>query len=194
MEASADTSLTEFFNDWYYGQGYPIYQISHYTDNGDFGKYKLTISQTTSDPPAVPFFAMHVPLRVWKDGTSQDLRLYQIVNPQTYELNEKPDSIQFDPELWLISKNSLVTDAVELAAYQSLKVFPNPANNELTFLLNQNELLQSIEITNIKGQKTLQIDNPETNKINIRKLSNGVYFIQIRTSKAVYRQQFVKAE
>ncbi|HKJ42369.1 MAG TPA: M1 family aminopeptidase [Sunxiuqinia sp.] len=191
MEAAGDTSLTEFFNDWYYGQGYPTYQISHYTDFSDNGKYKLMISQTTSDP-SVDFFPMHVPLRVWQDGNSQDVRLYQTTNPQTFELSEKPDSIQFDPELWLISKNSMVTDAPEIVSNNNWKVFPNPTTAELHVQLPNSERANSISVFNLKGQKLIQSDQPVSNKINVRNLADGFYIIQIKSNGTTYRRQFVK--
>lgn len=191
MEAAGDTSLTEFFNDWYYGQGYPIYQISPYTDYGDSGKYKLTISQTTSDPESVSFFPMHVPLRIWKDGTYQDLRLYQTSNPQTFELSEKPDYIQFDPDLWLISKNSIVTNTVELAN-QKLKIYPNPVSSELTVDLKSGEKILSLRITDMNGRILKKEESPASNKINVSNLARGIYFIQVKTDKTIYIQQFVK--
>lgn len=190
MEAVGDTSFTEFFNDWYYGEGYPTYQINHSTDFSDNGKYKINISQTTSDP-SVDFFEMHVPLRAWKDGISHDLRLHQTTNPQTFVVDEKPDSIQFDPDLWLISKNSLITETIDITD-KEIKIYPNPAKSELTISLAIGEKIQVIAITNIEGKKVMQLNSLKSNKIKIDNLQSGIYFIQIRTNKTIYNKRFIK--
>ena len=193
MEAAGDTSLTRFFNDWYYGEGYPIYHLNRYTDYGDNGKQKVTISQTTSDP-SVNFFPMHVPLRIWKDGESKDFRLYNTTNPQTFTLPENPDSIQFDPEMWLISKNTLSTDAAELPTADQWKIYPNPATDQLTIQLPGGKQIESITIMTIKGQKIIQSDYPKSNKINVRILASGIYIVQVKSNHVTYRKQFIKSD
>ena len=192
MEEAGDTSLTEFFSDWYYGQGYPIYQISHYIDNGDNDKYKVTIAQTTSDP-SVGFFPMHVPLRVWKDGTSQDIRLHQTANPQAFVLDEKPDSIQFDPDMWLISKSSFVTNSIEMAD-EAIKIYPNPVSGKLTIQLKSGEFIDHLQVSDIRGRVLERIENINSNQLDVSHFSNGIYFIQIKTNLSTYKQQFIKAE
>ena len=189
LEAAGDTSLTEFFNDWYYGEGYPGYQINYYTDYSNNGNEKVTITQTTSDE-SVDFFEMHLPLRVWKDGNSKDIRLHQTTNPQTFVLEEKPDSINFDPDQWLISKNSLITNMAELAATE-MKIFPNPATNDLTIQLNSEEQITAILISDITGKKVASFEKLATNKINIAFLPEGIYLIRIETSKSIYSSRFV---
>ncbi len=189
LEAAGDTSLTEFFNDWYYGEGYPSYQINYYTDFGDNGNEKMTITQTTSDE-SVDFFEMHLPLRIWKDGSSKDIRLHQTTNPQTFVLEEKPDSVYFDPDLWLISKNSLVTEVVELTMNE-MKIFPNPATIDLTIQPNPREQITDILISDITGKKVAYFENPATNKINIANLPEGIYLIRIEMSRSIYSSRFV---
>jgi aminopeptidase N len=63
MEAAGDTSLTEFFNDWYYGEGYPVYSLKY---SGDNSRTELVLSQSTSHP-SVDFFEMPVPVRVYNE-------------------------------------------------------------------------------------------------------------------------------
>ncbi len=191
FEQIGDTTFTEFFNDWYYGQGYPIYRINHYTNFGDNGRYEVNIQQTTSHS-SVDFFEMHVPLRAWKDGQSTDLRLHQITNPQTFVITEKPDSIQFDPDLWLLSKNSIVTSLNEIQT-QTFKVFPNPAKEELNFLLNNNERIQSIKIVDLNG-KVVFTSKEQINKIDISSLSAGAYLFNLETGSNNYQGKFVIAK
>ena len=50
MELAADTTFTEFFKDWYYGQGYPTYSINEFMDPQNTGKQMIRLSQVTSDP------------------------------------------------------------------------------------------------------------------------------------------------
>jgi aminopeptidase N len=74
FEAAGDTSLTEFFNDWYYGEGFPIYSLEYsQTTNQEL---KITLSQSPSHA-SVDFFEMPVPVRVYNPGKtdSADYRL-----------------------------------------------------------------------------------------------------------------------
>ena len=61
-EAVADTSFTEFFNDWLYGEGYPTYNLKY--RRGEANSLLIQLSQQTSDP-SVDFFEMHVPIRAY---------------------------------------------------------------------------------------------------------------------------------
>ncbi len=53
LEIASGQDLDEFFNDWIYMQGYPIYNITAY--NFGAGQAKITVNQTTSHA-SVPFF------------------------------------------------------------------------------------------------------------------------------------------
>lgn len=62
LEAAADTSLTTFFNEWFYGEGYPQYRIM-WNDDAD-GHVRIALSQESSMPSSVSFFHMDVPVRL----------------------------------------------------------------------------------------------------------------------------------
>lgn len=188
LEAAADTSLTEFFNDWYYGEGYPIYRIEQKENTS-----VVTISQTTSDE-SVDFFEMHVPLRVWKDGQSTDVRLHQITNPQTFSLELAPDSIEFDPEHWLISKNAeVIITGVNDLKNSEIKIYPNPANEYLNIQLPDNEKISSVRVMDNFGRELI-LKKGQTRKIDISSLSKGAYIIRIDFEKNHYTTRFIKTK
>jgi hypothetical protein len=78
---------------------------------------------------------------------------------------------------------------------QPLKVFPNPANEQISFELLSDELLQSpFEITDMQGKNYFSSTvNSSTFSISTIHFPSGVYFYKIlHSSGKVYRGKFVK--
>jgi hypothetical protein len=111
METAGDTSLTEFFNDWFYGEGYPIYSAGYTVANES--DVKITLSQTTSHS-SVDFFEMPVPVRVYnaENTAYKDFRLDHTSNNQEFTLNVdfKLGKVIIDPDYWLASKTLQIID------------------------------------------------------------------------------------
>jgi hypothetical protein len=73
---------------------------------------------------------------------------------------------------------------------QQVKVYPNPASNVISiggFSLSAKE----IQVYNLMGTQ-LQVRVLDSNKVDISKLSSGVYFLQFHKGDTVYRGKFVK--
>lgn len=140
LEAAAGQDLTEFFNDWYYGQGFPSYQINW--DNAD-NTIVLEVSQITSHP-SVSFFEMPLPVFVTgANGQTAMLRLDHTSNGQVFtaDLPFKPVSVTFDPDLWLLSNNNIVQKTELTGTHQPLSALdiqlsPNPATATAQLTLN----------------------------------------------------------
>lgn len=138
LEAASGINLTEFFNDWFYGQGWPTYDVK-WGNNGN--QVNIQINQTSSHA-SVSFFEMPVPIQ-FSDGTNQqtvildhtfDGQIFSAVLPFT------PTSASFDPELWLLSKNSITYEA---ALPISLVNFSAEAINEDKIRLQWQSLSES---------------------------------------------------
>lgn len=71
-----------------------------------------------------------------------------------------------------------------------IKVYPNPANNEITI---ESEQLSMIEIFNIQGQllKTIKANTNNTN-IDISGFAKGLYFVKLNNSSTTFIKKFVK--
>ncbi|MEJ2005806.1 MAG: M1 family aminopeptidase, partial [Cyclobacteriaceae bacterium] len=132
MEDDTGIELGDFFNEWYYGSGYPIYDITWEHRNDSLVVYAV---QETSDPASISLFTTPMPLEAILNGTDTLLRLTPSANEQTFRvfLPGEVSSLSFDPDSYLIKtvnsiRNGSVTSAEPLEN-AGIRLFPNPADN-----------------------------------------------------------------
>lgn len=79
------------------------------------------------------------------------------------------------------------TGVSELADYNQMNIYPNPANDELYIELNK-EINGLIEIYDVMGKKmiTKKIKNDKIIRINIKAYSNGIHFVKVIDEGKVY--------
>ncbi len=190
LETVYGSSLTEFFNDWVYHQGYPSYTINVQNIGG--GQAQFVVNQTQSHF-SVTYFEMPVPVRVFGTGGQQlDVVLNNTTNGQVFIQNVpfSITSISFDPDKHLISKNNTATlDATTFNLETSIEIFPNPTSDELNIKLPVIAALQKVIIYNSIGQKVLETNS---NTISVANLSSGVYPMTIETSEGEIHKKFIK--
>ena len=181
METVVDTSFTEFFKDWYYGEGYPIYRLTYYTD---FGKQKLRISQSSSNS-AVGFFEMHIPVRVWKDGKYTDLRLYNTTQNQEFIIAESAvDKIEFDPDKWLIAKADVVNPVPHVSMLSDIQIIPEAKYRSIRVLLPEYLGKGTLRIVDLSGRLVKVCELTESDShINVSNLKSGIYLVNVKTSE-----------
>ena len=191
LEASSSQSLTEFFNDWIYGKGYP--RMSSYWSQ-TAGNFNLTVQQTPSDT-SVSFFEIPIPYRL--QGPNLDTIV--VVDPSSNSANfilaipQIVNTVTFDPNNQIFAQELITT---RLNANQSevdeLKVFPNPTKDYLYFKQTSNSTNASIRIYTIEGQLVQQ---QAFNKlIDVEGLSSGFYIVEIVSAKKVSRAKFQKID
>jgi hypothetical protein len=67
----------------------------------------------------------------------------------------------------------------------AIKIFPNPTKNNITVQIPDNIILQNILLYNTTGQKIDAYFDTINSKLDISKLSSGIYFIEIMTDFGV---------
>ncbi|NQU88642.1 MAG: T9SS type A sorting domain-containing protein [Mariniphaga sp.] len=192
LELESDTNLTEFFNDWYYGEGYPIYTLQ-YSQNSDM-LLKINLFQETSHE-SVDFFEMPVQIRCYsKEKTdSIDFRLEHNLNGQEFIFDPgfKVEEIKVDPEIWLISKTGQILSIPWVYNSDEIMIYPNPAKNYLNIFAPNKQEIKEINIFDSSGGK-IQSFRENQNRISIENLSNGLYMIKVVTSSGELIQKIVK--
>ncbi len=92
------------------------------------------------------------------------------------------------------SGSSLAINEESLLSKQ-IKVYPNPANNQLNLRLNNTTLsnIQSIKIFDLNGRLLKNIKKFKTQlNLNIKDLKQGVYLVKVATTKSNYISKFIK--
>lgn len=190
LEAASGKDLDGFLADWYYGQGYPSYQISWSQDASN--QVNIALNQSQSHP-SVDFFEMPVPVRL--KNTNQDtlLVLPHTINEQSFaiQLDFVADSLFFDPDLWLISKDNLVqqTSSVEEESHADgvkLSIVPNPAVHNILAHLEASEAgVAEITLVSPSGAVSSRWMLPisaglNALELNVQGLPPGAYLLQIQ--------------
>ncbi|UOE37238.1 M1 family aminopeptidase [Chryseobacterium oryzae] len=175
---STGKDFTEFFNDWVYGQGYPMYDI-RWKQVGN----QLTVkaSQTQSHP-SVSFFEMPLPIKVTgTSGQTAYLVLNNTANNQyfTENITFPISSIQFNYDYQMIENNSTVTQDNNLNVKEvkntEVHIYPIPAKNELFV----SGLRKEAEFKIYSSDARLIKSGITNQKVDISSLEKGVYFIVI---------------
>lgn len=191
LETASGMNLTEFFNDWIFGQGYPTYSIG--VKNWTPGLARFTINQTQSNS-SVSFFEMPVPIRVTgAGGQSLDLILDNTSNNQTIDKNVPfvVTGIIFNPKNDIISRNSTAFLGTEDFELKDVKLFPNPVANTLNVELPNNVTIEKAIFINALGQIIKQTTS-ETSW-DVSSLPAGVNFIKIYTDSGMKQMKFIKS-
>ena len=179
MELAGDTSLTEFFDDWYYSEGYPVYSL-RYSPVGQ-NTYSIELSQTPSHS-SVNFFEMPVPVRIYNSSKtdSLDLRLNHTENNQkfTIETDFVIADVKIDPELWLVSKIAEISQSPILKHPDEIRIYPNPFTHEISIYIPPDKELNGVEIFNTNGEKLAEFRNNQK-QFNLAALPKGVYFLRL---------------
>jgi aminopeptidase N len=190
LEATSGINLTEFFNDWVYNIGYPIYNIT--ANNLGDGQAKITINQSQSNP-SVNYFEMPVPIRLTGAGGQQlDLVLENTTNAQQFIVNVpfQVTGVVFDPKKDIISKNNSATlGAIAFELESKVVIYPNPTTSVVTVVMPRSISLEKCTVFNALGQK---VEEFKTNILSVDQLASGMYTIEVITSEGRILKKFIK--
>jgi aminopeptidase N len=176
LETVSGQDFEIFFDEWYYGEGYPTYESNWYQENDTI--YLSNIETTSSETTSL--FTIPVEYRInFSNGENSYIRLSQDANYVEHKIIEtrNVESIEIDPDMWILCDKSIQQvsdiDIQEISA----SVSPNPSNGQFKVQLNKAEPL-SVEIYNSQGQKITNFKSDES-LINIDLTNNksGIYLL-----------------
>lgn len=179
IENETGLNLETFFNNWYYGEGYPIYNVEWYQTGNQLS---IKNTQTTTDF-STSFFEIPIEYEIiFENGDKDTIRLEQTQNIQEYTLtvDDIVESITVDPDNWVLKElESVEHTSAPLFIQSSFNVYPNPANEVIHINTSSAEkytiklystdgkLIQSEEFTGLYHQ--MSIDN----------LRQGIYIMYL---------------
>lgn len=196
FEQAADTNLTEYFADWVYGEGYPIYTVEAEQTRDSL---LVRITQRSSHP-SVDFFDVDVPLALYfAEGDSQVVRLPQRQSVQRFALpvSRPIDSLRFDPELWLVAKLDTLQFWRQSVAPDGLAVYPQPVSDEL-YVRWKPEVVEvgALSLFDLRGTRLFHAQKNTNWQPNFRipmaSYPAGMYLLRLETPEGTIALKVVK--
>jgi aminopeptidase N len=196
---------TQFFSQWYYGQGYPTFTVRYnYTGT----QCIISCTQAVSCASATPIFITPLEYKIIRTGhpdTTIRVMHSNTIETYTISLTGTVTSMVCEPNNWLINKvvgptytSTLgVSNPVGIAEsekYNQLSIGPNPTNG--VFSLNNPSRLQgSVKIFDLNGKLILQKPLEEKSSFDLTNYPVGVYVVKTfdvkneeRSSQKVIKQ------
>ena len=191
-------NLTEFFKDWFKGQGYPTYNVE-WTQIGE-NHVNIKMNQTTSHT-SVDFFELPVALKFKNATQEKTIVVDNKTNGETFFRNIGfiADTVLIDPEYWLVTKNNKSAKVSDASAGQNIiQVFPNPVQDHFTIYMHKMQATTAIiNLYNSLGQRVYTknstlVNGAEYIDVPSQFLSKGVYFLKINAGDFKFTKKLLK--
>ncbi len=190
LETVSGQDLTQFFDQWLYKQGYPIYNIT--AQNFGAGQVKIIVNQNQSHP-SVSFFQMPLTIRLTgAGGQSYDAVVDNTFNGQEFIVSVPfaITGVVFDPKKNIISKNNTVTlGNAKFELEKAVAIYPNPASTEINIQAPDGIAVISTSVYNLLGQKIL---SGKGKSLDVSPLSSGTHVLEITTESGIFHKKFLK--
>lgn len=185
LQSVSEVNLTNAFNEWYFGEGFPVYGV-RWNQNGD--DLMLEVSHTTTS--STPLFTTPLELKFARTGVADTIIRVEINSnlDQFYISNvgELTTLTKVDPNNGIINQNgtvvkdlNLVTSLNEIVENETyLMVYPNPSNGIYTLEVSGQGKHQ-LSIYDSKASKIMSKEMEFQEIIDLSKLPSGYYILHL---------------
>ena len=192
VEETGQVDLTEFFNDWLYGEGYTTYAIEWSQPSENLARFVINQAQSHW---TVDFFESKVTLKLnGTNGENMTTTLDNTYNGQEFFQTVLFDisDVEFDPYYDIISKNNEVVLSLTSNDIQNeVSISPTPTNNKFKIIKPRNLTIDSLIIYNVSGQNVAS--RKYSKYIDVRGFSPGQYFIKLFSDKGlIFKHLLIK--
>ncbi|HPX05397.1 MAG TPA: T9SS type A sorting domain-containing protein, partial [Tenuifilaceae bacterium] len=181
-----------FFDQWYYGFGYPIYKFE-YSIQGNTLNIKVMHNGSSY---LTTLFKTSMEVVATTQSGVETQRIFVSENEQSFNLtfSNPVKSVEFDPNNWILKQTESVTSVNEINSNIDVTITPNPASNSITITMPSNTSMFSTEIISINGVSIQSNDvKGSSTNLNIEKLQPGVYLVKVKSGNKVYTKRIVKS-
>lgn len=187
LEEITGIDFTDFFEQWFYGEGYPIFNVE-WTQKQN--QLIINSKQSATYEEKTPLFKTPFEIKInYTDLSSEIIRSYQTGKDQifTYDLDidKQVISVEFDPNRWILNRNSVSgssnTNIGQDLLSDAINIYNDNENDLIS--LKFSDLIKTkkeIKIINSLGQIVYTITTHNTGlNIDTSGFPHGIYYISI---------------
>lgn len=195
LEDASGLDLTNMFNEWYFGEGYPIYSARWNSIGNDL---MLEISHTTSMPSVTPTFTNPIQMRFTRSGMGDTIIRFDITDnlDQFFVPNVGvvTNLATVDPNNWVVNKvGTKVFDPNFLLGinavdpYSLVSVYPNPTSDLVKIDLPKESWNSNVKIMDLNGRLLEKIVLNESTEISLAKYVSGTYLFVVESNGIIVK-------
>ncbi|MEQ8522929.1 MAG: M1 family aminopeptidase, partial [Vicingaceae bacterium] len=185
--------LDVYFNQYYFGEGYPLYNINWNQDK--LGNLDMVVDQVVSAPSATPIIQSHLDLLITRSSLPDTLiRILIDQTSQTYTIEDVNGTITgliVDPYNWVLNaegsvvKNPTIDLGIESSAENNaVKLYPNPTAGIFSVEFEKVQTQISLQLSDAKGSVIDSWSYNEKKRIEMSIVhSPGIYFLLVNTNE-----------
>ncbi len=181
IEVTANIDLDNFFNYWFFGEGYPIFSIR--AKNGVSNKLQIAINCQNSSLNNIPFQGeLELLIKNSQFDTLVSVNMDESEKNLSFDLSFVPDSVIANPNHHLITPQTSVFINNEEKP-SAVWIYPNPTADYVSFYCRETKIKHFIIYDN-SGRLIFEesFDFPvKYYKMNVNLLIRGSYFVQFRS-------------
>jgi aminopeptidase N len=181
VEQLSGRNFDDFFNEWYYGEGYPEIEASWFQMNDTV---YISSYETTSIPELVDFFHLKLQFKLVTPMFDTIVEFRQNSKDEIFKLY-LPNvvyNVKVDPKNYLLLKGVVQqnTDTAKVLQ-KNLLLFPNPVNDKLNLFSQTISIPVELIITNENGVIVKKINNvsPYRGTVSLGDLEKGIYLLRV---------------
>jgi aminopeptidase N len=199
VENYTGIDLTDFFNEWYFGEGYPTYSLKWNQNGNDVA---LEISHTGSKPSITPTFSNPLEIRFARQGLADTTIRFNIFSNQDqtsiYNIGPLTGSITIDPKNWIVNQVGTITQdpsiqvgTSEISKHKQIKLYPNPCKGSFQFE-NLPIGIHEMDVLDTKGQFIRRQKVTNSEMIRLTELSEGMYILHLHLNTNESKNMFLQ--
>lgn len=193
LENFSGMNLSDYFNQWLYGEGYPTFSAEYFSNGTSLF---LKVTHTTSST-VTPLFKTPLEIKCVSASGDTTIRVDITQNANEYIIpcTKTISNLQFDPNNWLLNKEGWVTknpdlislNVNELLLENSIVLYPNPCHEKL-ILQCSSDPNATFTCQDINGRQVMQ---GVIGDIQVNGLPSGFYFLSVHTKYGQVNRKFV---
>jgi len=193
LESVSGKDFSEFFEQWYFGKGYPIFEIN-WSQRGDSVMVRST---QTGSSGSTPLFKTSLEFRLFCDGGDTVVRAYQDQNTQDFVflIPDIVQSLVVDPGKWLLKKVNAINHVSDIDFNRShlFAIWPNPAGNTVHIHFKNSNREHIVIISGLSGkiEKAFKTRNDQL-ELSLGFLPQGVFIVTVEEEGRRSVQKLVK--
>ena len=187
FESVSEKNLTAYFQEWYFNEGYAVYNILWSYENEQL---KLFVNQTPSHPSNLAY-SLPIELKIYNDNKDTTIQIDPLLEEQSIPLPFIPNSLQFDPEVHVLGKANI--ERLEDPQFP-VYIYPNPFESEVFIQLRDTSFFEA-KLYSLNGQELVSkklIPSLAHQKIGLSILAKGVYVIKFLSNEKMVSKKIIK--